>query len=96
LYVKEVAGDAAKTAFAQHWILKGLEAFEQEIKKTAGMYSFGDQVTFADCALIPQLYNARRYNVDLSALTTILRVEEALNALPAFQAAIPANQPDAQ
>jgi maleylpyruvate isomerase len=71
-------------------------AFEKTVAETAGKYSVGDEVTLADLALVPQLYNARRFNVDLSVLPTIVRIEESLLQLPAFQAAHPDAQPDAQ
>lgn len=70
--------------------------YEKIVQETAGRYSVGDQVTLADLVLVPQLYNARRFNVDLSALPTVVRIEEALLQLPAFQAAHPDVQPDAQ
>jgi maleylpyruvate isomerase len=71
-------------------------AYEKTVAETAGKYSVGDEVTLADLVLVPQLYNARRFNVDLSVLPVVLRIEEALLQLPAFQAAHPDAQPDAQ
>lgn len=89
--------DAARKAdWARKWISRGLLAYEKIVAETAGKYSVGDEVTLADLALVPQLYNARRFNVDLSVLPTVLLIEEALLQLPAFQAAHPDAQPDAQ
>ncbi len=68
---------------------------EKVLKETAGKYSVGDDVTLADVCLVPQLYNARRFNVDLSQFPISVRVEEALQQLPAFQTALPEAQPDA-
>jgi maleylacetoacetate isomerase len=86
----------AKMPWGAHWIMEGLKAFETEVAATAGEYSFGDHVTIADLCLVPQLYNARRFSCDLTGLPTVLRIEANLKKLPAFQAADPANQPDAQ
>jgi len=71
-------------------------AYEKTVTETAGKYSVGNEVSLADLVLVPQLYNARRFNVDLSVLPVVLRIEEALLQLPAFQAAHPDAQPDAQ
>ena len=57
--------DQAKSEWYAHWILTGFAALEQRLAKTAGKYCFGDTVTLADLCLIPQLYNARRFNVPL-------------------------------
>ncbi|TKB44719.1 maleylacetoacetate isomerase [Thalassotalea mangrovi] len=84
-----------KQAWYQHWIQTGFMALEQRLEKTAGLYCFGDNVTMADLCLIPQVYNAKRFNVDLSAFPTILRVDENCQQLDAFKAALPENQPDA-
>ena len=76
---------------------EGFAAFEALLHAhpSTGDYSDGDLPTLADCCLVPQVYNARRFGVDLSPYPTILRIEEACLQLPAFQAARPENQPDA-
>ncbi len=61
----------------------------------SGRHAFGDQPTLADVALIPQVYNARRFGVDMDAFPTITRVAASAEALDAFQAAAPGAQPDA-
>jgi maleylacetoacetate isomerase len=72
-------------------------AIEGLIEKSAGKYCFGDQVTLADCFLVPQALSAQqRFGVDLKTLPTINRVVENLLALPEFDKALPKNQPDFQ
>lgn len=78
-----------------HWIQLGFDALETTLSQTAGRYCFGDTPTFADCFLIPQMYNAIRFNVDLSAYPTLCRIYEYANTQPAFIAAMPKNQEDA-
>jgi maleylpyruvate isomerase len=90
----ELHGD--EKAWARHFITHGLHALEALLKDTSGRYSVGDQVTLADCFLVPQLYHARRYGVDLAPLPTLTRVEDACMALSAFQAAHADRQPDAE
>lgn len=81
----------------RHWIEDGFEAFESLLQNhpATGHFCDGHAPTIADCCLIPQVYNARRFGLDLSAYPTILRIEEACLALPAFDAARPERQPDA-
>ncbi|NYZ62234.1 maleylacetoacetate isomerase [Luteimonas deserti] len=80
-----------------HWIDEGLAAFEALLGGHAhvGPYCIGDAPTLADCALVPQLYNARRFGVDLTPYPALRAVEAACLALPAFEAARPETQPDA-
>ncbi len=84
-----------KQAWAASFIARGLAALEAMAKETAGAYLVGDAVSFADCCLVPQLYNARRYGVDLAPYPTLTRVEAACQEREAFQAAHPDRQPDA-
>ncbi|MCI0570334.1 MAG: maleylacetoacetate isomerase [Myxococcaceae bacterium] len=83
-------------AWCQHWIGRGMAALEQMAHKHAGRYLVGDEVTLADACLVPQMYGARRFGVDPSQYPTLLRVEQACAALPAFQRAHADAQPDAQ
>lgn len=83
-------------AWAQEFIARGLTALEKEAQAMAGVYLVGDQLTFADLCLVPQLYNARRFEVDVNAYPTLLRVEKECTELPAFQKAHPNAQPDAE
>ncbi|RMG14904.1 MAG: maleylacetoacetate isomerase [Deltaproteobacteria bacterium] len=82
-------------AWAASWIARGLAALEAEAKRSAGTYLVGEQLTLADLFLVPQLYNARRFEVDLAPYPTLTRVEAQCLALEAFQRALPERQPDA-
>jgi maleylpyruvate isomerase len=84
--------------WARHWIDLGLSALEQMTTSTPkrGKFCFGDTPTLADICLVPQLANARRFWGDLSAYPTLLQIEKACNALPAFANAAPEKQPDAE
>ena len=75
-----------------HWILEGLPALEAMAAPDAGKFLFGDVPTGADVCLVPQLYNARRFNVPLDDFPTLLRAEENANKLDAFAAAHPDRQ----
>lgn len=92
--LKKVSEFTDKCAWSNFWINRGLEAFEKVIQKTSGKYSVGNSVTLADVCLIPQIYNAKRFNVDLSAFPNICRVQLSLESLPAFRLSIPEKQPD--
>jgi maleylpyruvate isomerase len=80
--------------FMQGAIIRGLDALEGVARHTAGRFLVSDGVTLADMYLVPQLYNARRFHVDLGPYTTLLRVEGECNALGEFQSAHPNAQPD--
>ena len=80
---------------ARHFNARGLGALERLAGETAGEFLIGDAPTIADVYLVPQLYGGRRFGVDLAAFPTLLRVEAACAALPAFAAARPEAQPDA-
>lgn len=69
-------------------------AVEKLLSSSAGKYCVGDEITLADCCLVPQIFNARRFHVDLRPFPTILRVDRHLENHPAFTAAHPNNQPD--
>jgi maleylpyruvate isomerase len=84
-----------KKAWAQFWIDKGLRALQAMAEETTGSFLVGEQPTLADVYLVPQLYAARRFGVDLSPFGLLLRVERAASDLPAFRAAHPDAQPDA-
>jgi maleylpyruvate isomerase len=82
-------------AWAAHWIGRGLEALEAVVRDGAGRFCHGDAPTLADLYLVPQLFGARRFGVDLSRFPTLLRVEEACRGLEAFARSEPGCQPDA-
>ena len=80
----------------RHWCKLGFEALEPTLERTAGHFCFGDNVSLADCCLVPQIYNAQRFEVDLAAYPTVQRLGTALNMLPAFIDAAPEQQSDAE
>ena len=82
--------DAARIAWMRHFIARGLSAFEQLLDDPAtGMFCHGDAPTLADLCLVPQLYNARRWGVDLQAFGRVLEVVTTAEAVPAFRNAAP-------
>jgi len=87
-----------KDAWYQHWVNEGLAAVEKLLAghPATGTFCHGEMPTMADCCLVPQVFNARRFNCPLDALPTIRRIVDACEQLPAFQNAAPARQPDAE
>jgi maleylacetoacetate isomerase len=85
-------------AWYRHWIGEGFAALEQWIARHSsdGRYCYGSGVTLADVFLVPQVYNARRFAVDLSPYPRLCAVARHLEGLPAFAAARPEMQPDAE
>ena len=83
--------------WVKHWIADGFAAAEAMLADhpSTGTYCEGNVPGLADCCLIPQIYNARRFGVDMAPYPTLQRVEAACLALPAFDAARPERQPDA-
>jgi maleylacetoacetate isomerase len=81
-------------AWTRHWIEDGLQAVETMI--APGPFCFGAQPTLSDICLVPQVFNARRYKVDMAKFPKISAVDEACRQHPAFAAAAPAAQPDAE
>ena len=79
----------------RHWIREGFRALETLLKTGAGPYCLGEDITIADCCLIPQMYNAHRFSVPLDEFPTLTAIEEACLALDAFDRARPENQADA-
>lgn len=76
-------------AWYVHWISEGLDALEALAIAHAGLYLSGETPGLADICLVPQLYNARRFGIDLSAWPTLARINTTLTALPAFAASHP-------
>jgi glutathione S-transferase len=77
-------------------VAEGLVALEEMARPRAGAFLFGDSPTIADVCLVPQLYNARRFDVPLDDFPTLLRAEESANKLDAFAAAHPDRQEQSQ
>nr|XP_028574668.1 maleylacetoacetate isomerase isoform X3 [Podarcis muralis] len=83
-----------KQDWAKNCISRGFKALEQILRETAGRYCVGDEVTMADLCLVPQVFNAGRFKVDLTPFPTINRINKALLELEAFQMSHPSRQPD--
>jgi maleylacetoacetate isomerase/maleylpyruvate isomerase len=92
------ADEAQKNQWYKHWVEGGLAAIEAMLANSpaTGAFCHGDTPTLADCCLIPQVFNARRFNCDLEPFPTIRRIAERCEAVEAFRLAAPQNQPDAE
>jgi len=80
----------------RYWVADGLAKLEAELAGKAGKFCHGDAPTMADCCLVPQIFNAKRYNSDLAPYPTTLRLFENCMKLEAFDRAQPSKQPDAE
>lgn len=105
--VKELkVTDEAKNTWYRHWVRDGLESFERQLqaveaqRKQQGLapsvYCFGETPTMADCCLVPQIYNGKRFNCNFEGLSRTMAAFDACMALPAFQKSQPSNCPDAE
>jgi maleylpyruvate isomerase len=84
-------------AWYRHWCVEGLNAYERQLDEySAGKYSYGDKVTMADICLVPQIFNAMRFEVDLTRFPKTKAIFDRLMLIPAFDIAQPSKQPDAQ
>lgn len=87
--------EAGRAAWMRHWIERGLTALELERGDPPDTTCvFGDSLTWADCVLVPQIYNAERWQCDLAGFPRLLALARRLRELPAFAAAHPDRQPD--
>lgn len=91
--VNKLGGDARE--MSRQAIYKGFVAIERILATTAEHFSMGSEVSIADCCLVPQVYNARRFDLDLTPFPNIVRVEHECSQLEAFRVSHPSNQPDA-
>ena len=87
-----------KDGWYKYWVDVGFEALEKKLaqERETGVFCHGNEPTLADVCLVPQIANARRFGIDLSPYPTLTRIEAACLALPAFAAAAPERQPDAE
>lgn len=90
------ASDEAKNAWYRHWVDTGLAAVEEGLAAFAGRLSLGERPGYLEACLIPQVYNARRFDCDLTAYPRILEMVARCESLEAFRNAAPEVQPDAQ
>jgi maleylpyruvate isomerase len=87
-----------KAAWIKHWLELGLAALEADLAHapTRGKFCFGDTPTMADCALVPQMFSASRFNVDTQVYPTLRAIYETCVAVPEIAAAHPSRQPDSE
>ncbi len=83
-------------AWYRHWIADGLAKLEAELASSKGKFCHGEAPTMADCCLVPQIFNAKRYQSELAPYPQTMRVFEACMQLEAFDRAQPSRQPDAE
>ncbi|MGX9773874.1 maleylacetoacetate isomerase [Janthinobacterium aestuarii] len=101
-YLKNTLGlsDEAKQEWYRHWMAEGLAAVEALLTQgdpaDTGLFCHGDSPTMADCCLVPQVFNAQRFAVDLAPYPRVARIHALCAGLPAFAAAHPSQQPDAE
>lgn len=99
-YLKGPLGlsEEVKTEWYKHWLGEGMAMLEAHLagEPQTGRFCHGDTPTMADCCLVPQVFNAQRFELDLAPYPTIMRIHAACAVLPAFAAAHPAQQPDAE
>ncbi len=83
------ADQDARNAWYAEWVRLGFAGLEERVSARGGTYCFGDSVTAVDVCLVPQMFNARRFDVPLSAFPKLVEVDERLRAIDAFAAAAP-------
>jgi maleylpyruvate isomerase len=89
--------EVAKADWYRHWVREGLLSFERQLAQLPnGLYCYGDMPTMADCCLVPQIFNGKRFNTDFSGLTRTMAVFDNCMKLDAFINASPENCPDAE
>ena len=90
--------EEAKTDWYRHWVIEGFQSLEAHLARhlDTGTFCYGHTPTIADCFLVPQVFNAQRFDIDVTAYPTISRINDMCVDLPAFKAAHPGQQPDAE
>ena len=91
-----VPDDVVMKDWIQAWIRDGFDALEPLVVEHGGHFAFGDSPTIADCCLVPQVYSARRFGLDVAPWPALVGVADRAVEHPAFKAAHPNNQPDAK
>lgn len=91
-----IGDDALVRDWIQPWIREGFDALEPMVARHAGMFAFGDSPTIADCCIVPQVYSANRFQMDMASWPAIAGIAERTAMHPAFAAAHPSRQPDAK
>ncbi|GAB2995053.1 maleylacetoacetate isomerase [Psychrosphaera aestuarii] len=87
--------DDSKATWYKHWISVGFASLEKSLARTKGLFCYGDEISWADICLIPQVYNAERFNVDMTPFPNIMEITSRCRALPEFWNASPEQQEDA-
>lgn len=93
--VRELGSEADVSQWIDYALRRGFVTLDAHARDVGGAFSVGDEPSLADVYLVPQLFNARRFGVDVSRYRKLLDIEERVNALPAFARARPDVQPDA-
>jgi maleylacetoacetate isomerase len=88
-------GEDDKNRWYRHWVESGLETVERQLAAAPSTYCHGETPTLADCTLVPQIFNARRFDCRLDHVPNVMRVFDACMKLPAFEQTRPENCPDA-
>ena len=88
--------ESTRAAWSKHWIETGFEAVEARLANLPGPFALGDKPTLADICIVPQVFNAHRFGVDLTPYKRIVALDAAAGKLDAFAAAAPGRQPDAE
>jgi maleylacetoacetate isomerase len=86
--------DAAVVSWMHHWMVQGFDALETLVRTHGGLFCHGDAPSLADICLVPQMYNARRFDLDLSAYPKLVTIDARCRDLPAFASAHPDKQVD--
>jgi maleylpyruvate isomerase len=96
--VKELSSEDAKNEWYRHWCKLGLEVIEQQLTQSgkSGRFCFGDTPTLADVCLVPQWFNAQRFETNLSGCSKLAQIVDNCLALAPFRSAVPDGQPDAE
>ena len=97
-YLKRALGQNEEqvNTWYRHWVADGLQKFEAELQRGAGAFCHGDTPTMADCCLVPQIFNAKRFQCDLAPYPATMRAFDSCMKLEAFDRAQPSRQPDAE